>query len=98
LRCCVELTVWGGCWVGAAPKGPCDNGGGFDVALRQTRGDPADFLYRPADQRSLLRIIRREFLGGAGVLAFCGRAASITKASMTSETCRGQPCQERVSL
>src|SRR6187551_3874542 len=84
--------------VSAAPEGPCDNGGGFDVALRQTRGDPADFLYRPADQRWLLRIIRRRLFGGAGVLAFWRMAASIAKASMTSETCRCQPCQERISL
>ena len=32
------------------------------------------------------------------MLARVRMAASIAKASMTSETCRGQPCQERVSL
>src|SRR6476469_7363931 len=84
--------------MGAAPEGPCDDGGGLDPALRQARGDTADFLYRPADQPRLLRIIVRLLFGGAGVLALRRMAASITKASMTSETCRCQPCQERVSL
>src|SRR3954468_7512183 len=36
--------------------------------------------------------------GRAGMLALMRMAASIAKASMTSETCRCQPCQERVSL
>src|ERR1044071_2033425 len=84
--------------VSTPPEGPCDNGGGFDVALRQARGDTADFLYRPVDQRRLLRIIVRLLFGGAPVLAWQRMAASIAKASMTSETCRCQPCQERVSL
>src|SRR6187551_4004708 len=84
--------------MGAAPKGPGDDGGGLDLALRQARGHPADFLHRPADQRRLLRIIRRRLFGGAGMLALRRMAASIAKASMTSETCRCQPCQERVSL
>src|SRR3712207_8162524 len=92
------MGLLGGGLVSAAPEGPGDDSGGFDVALRQARGDPADFLYRPADQRWLLQIIRRRLFGGAGVLAFWRMAASIAKASMTSETCRCQPCQERVSL
>src|SRR4051794_6301919 len=84
--------------MGAAPEGPCNDGGGLDLALRQARGDTADFLYRPADQPRLLRIIVRLLFGGAGMLALWRMAASIAKASMTSETCRCQPCQERVSL
>ena len=84
--------------MGAAPEGPCDDGGGLDLALRQACGDPADFLHRPADQRRLLRIIGRLLFGGAGMLALRRMAAIIAKASMTSETCRCQPCQERVSL
>src|SRR3954467_5852994 len=84
--------------MGAAPEGPRDNGGGFDPALRQACDDAADVLHRPADQRRLLRIIVRLLFGGAGVLALRRMAASIAKASMTSETCRRQPCQERVSL
>ena len=84
--------------MGAAPEGPGDDGGGLDLALRQARDNPADFLHRPADQRRLLRIIGRLLFGGAGVLAWRRMAASMAKASMTSETCRCQPCQERVSL
>src|SRR5690242_1906838 len=92
------MGLLGGGLVGAAPEGPCDNGGGFDLAVRQARGNPADFLHRPADQRRLLRIIRRLLFWGVGVLAWRRMAVSIAKASMTSETCRCQPCQERVSL
>src|SRR3954454_13003598 len=84
--------------MGAAPEGPRDDGGGADLALRQARGEPADFLYRPADQRWLLRIIPRLLFGGVGVLVWRRMAASMAKASMTSETWRCQPCQERVSL
>src|SRR4051794_4276714 len=84
--------------MGAAPEGPCDNGGGFDLALRQACDNTADFLHRPADQRRLLQIIRRRLFGGADVLAWRRMAAIMAKANMTSETCRCQPCQERVSL
>src|SRR3954447_8236072 len=84
--------------MGAAPQGPGDDGGGLDLALRQARGNPADFLHRPADQRRFLRIIVRLLFGGADVWALRRVAVSIAKASMTSETCRCQPCQERVSL
>src|SRR5689334_19210071 len=84
--------------MGAAPEGPCDDFGGFDVTSRQAHGNPADFPHRPADQRWLLRIIRRLLFWGAGVLALRRMAVSIAKANMTSETCRCQPCQERVSL
>src|SRR3954453_15383709 len=84
--------------MGAAPEGPRDDGGGFDPALRQACDDAADFLHRPADQHGLVRIIRRLLFGGAGVLAWRRIAVIMAKASMTSETCRCQPCQERVSL
>src|SRR3954447_6328028 len=84
--------------MGAAPEGPRDDGGGFDPALRQACDNTADFLHRPADQHRLLRIIRRLLFGGAAVLARRRMAALMAKASMTSETCRCQPCQERVSL
>src|SRR3954464_11319839 len=84
--------------MGAAPEGPGDNGSGFDPALRQACDNTADFLHQPADQRRLVRIIRRLLFGGAGVLAWRRMAAIMAKASMTSETCRCQPCQERVSL
>src|SRR3954465_8820569 len=84
--------------MGSAPQGPCDDGGGLDLASGQTRSNPADFLHRPADQHRLVRIIRRLLFGGAGVLALWRVGASMAKASMTSETGRCQPCQERVSL
>src|ERR1051325_5963109 len=84
--------------MGATPEGPGDDDGRFDLALPQARSNPADFLPRPADQRRLLRIIVRLLFGGAAVLVWQRMAASIAKASMTSETCRCQPCQERVSL
>ena len=84
--------------VGAAPEGPSDDGGGLDLAVRQAASYSSDFLHRPADQPRLLRIIVRRLFGGADVLALRRMAASIAKASMTSETCRCQPCQERVSL
>src|ERR671911_53748 len=92
------MGLLGGGLVGAAPQGPGDNGGRFDLAVRQAQSNTADFLHRPADQRRLLRIIRRLLFGGVGVLVWRRMAASIAKASMTSETCRCQPCQERVSL
>src|SRR5215217_2808342 len=84
--------------MGASPQGPGDDGGGLDLALRQARDHSADFLHRPADQWRLLRISGGVLFGGAGMLALTRMAASIAKASMTSETCRCQPCQERVSL
>ena len=84
--------------MGAAPQGPGDNGGGLYLASGQARGNPADFLYRPSDQRRLLRIIRRLLFGGAAVLALARMAVIMAKASITSETCRCQPCQERVWL
>src|SRR4051794_41892599 len=84
--------------MGAAPEGPGDDVGGLDLALRQACGHPADFLHRPADQRRLLRIIGRLLFGGAGMLALRRVAASISKASMTSETGRCQPRPERGSL
>src|SRR3954453_3203418 len=84
--------------MGAAPEGPRDNGGGFDLAPGQACDDTANFLHRPADQHRLVGMIRRLLFGGAGVLAWRRMAASIAKASMTSETWRCQPCQERVSL
>src|SRR5436309_3175372 len=83
--------------MGAAPEGPSDDAAA-SICVRQTHSNPPDFLHRPADQRRFLRIIGRLLFGGAGILALTRMAASIAKASMTSETCRCQPCQERVSL
>src|SRR3954469_24236498 len=66
--------------MGAAPQGPCDDGGGSDLTSGQARSDTADFLHRPADQHRLLRIIRRLLFGGAGVLAWRWMAASMATA------------------
>src|SRR3954447_9469672 len=84
--------------MGAAPQGPRDDGGGLDLALRQARSNTADFLHRPVDQGRLLRISGRLLFGGVAMLALRRMAAIMAKASMTSETCLCQPCQERVSL
>src|SRR4051794_41858974 len=84
--------------MGAAPQGPGDDGGGLDLALPQARGNPADFLHRPADQRRFLGVIRRLLFWGAGMLALTRMAASIAKASMTRGTGRCQPCPERGSV
>jgi hypothetical protein len=71
--------------------------GWSDLALSQTRGDAADFLDRPADQRRrcVLMILTMLF-GGVTVFAWLRIAAIMAKASMTSGTWRCQPCQERV--
>src|SRR3954454_25223814 len=84
--------------VGAAPEGPGDDEGGFDLALRQVRSNTADFLHRPADQPRILRIIRRLLFGGSCVSAWWRMAASMAKASKTRETCRCRRCQDWVFL
>src|SRR4051812_50093579 len=84
--------------MGAAPEGPCDDGGGLDLVLRQAPSNSADFLHRPADQRRLLRITVRLLFGGAGVFALWRLGASIPEASSTSEAARRQPCPGRGSL
>ena len=71
--------------------------GGPDAPLRETDGDAADLLDRPADE---VRVRARpiEVFGGAATFARWRMVASMAKASITSETWRCQPCQERVSL
>src|ERR1700674_3721173 len=83
--------------VGAAPERPCDDVRVLDAPLGELHGDAADFLDRPADQEDLVRGRSVVFLG-APALARWRMAAIMAKASMTSETCLCQPCQERVSL
>ena len=83
--------------MGASPERPCDDVGGLDAPLRELYGDAADFLDRPADQECLVRRRGIIFLGGP-TLARCRMAAIMAKTSITSDTCRCQPCQERVSL
>src|ERR1051325_6629008 len=65
--------------MGAAPQGPCDDGGGLDLASGQTRGDTADFRHRPADQWRLLRILGRRGFGGGGGVGWGGSAAQQEK-------------------
>ena len=83
--------------VGAAPGRPGDHERRLDPALSEARGDAADFLDGPAHQRDSL--MSSFLLGGERRrLARWRTTALMAKASITSETCRCQPCQERVSL
>lgn len=88
-----EVSLASGGLMGAAPQRPGDHVGWADAALGQPRRDTPDFLDRPADQRAFF-----VFLGGGSWFARWRTTAIMAKASMTSETCRCQPCQERVSL
>jgi hypothetical protein len=74
--------------MGTTPEGPWGDGGGFDLALRQARGDTADFPYRPADQRRLSRVIvsRRKRLNQASVRSITRRCRP--KRSELSMPCR----------
>src|SRR4029453_4701404 len=81
----------------APPGGPGDHESRFDSSLTQAYGDAADFVDRPAYQRCSLASARL-FWGEVRRLARSRTTASMAKASITNETCRCQPCQERVSL
>ena len=84
--------------VGAPPQRPCDDVSGLDALVGELDGDAADFLDRPADQaRRFCGSGGGVFLNGAA-LAWWRMAVIMAKASITSETCLCQPCQERVSL
>src|SRR3954447_21291529 len=81
----------------AAPSRPGEDKRGADAALGEARGDAADLLERPSDERALPRLTR----GGvcsAATFARWRATARTAKASITKETWRCQPCQERVSL
>ena len=84
--------------VGASPERAGDDVGGLDASLRETDGEATDLLDRPADKAWRVRASPIGIFGGVGAFAWWRIAASMAKASMTSETCRCQPCQERVSL
>jgi len=84
--------------VGAPPERPGDDVGGSDAPLGEPDGDAADLLDRPADEVGRGRASRIGIFGGVGAFARWRMTASMAKASMTSETCRCQPCQLRVSL
>jgi len=84
--------------MGAPPQLPGDDMSGLDSPLGELDGDAADFLDRPADQaRRFVGSSGGVFLGGTA-LAWWRMAVIMAKASITSETCLCQPCQERVSL
>ena len=84
----------------ASPERQCNDMGGMNLLRCEAGGDAPDFLYRPADQLAVLRHADRIFFWGSKgrVLVRLGRTAIIANASITSETWRCQPCQERVSL
>src|SRR4051795_12778491 len=81
----------------APPGGPGDHEGRLDLMLLEACGHAADFLDRPAYQRCSLASSRL-FWGEVTRLARSRTTAIMAKASITSDTCRCQPCQERVSL
>jgi hypothetical protein len=84
--------------VGAPPQRPCDDVSGSDAPVGELDGDATDFLDRPVDQaRGFGGRGGSVFLGGTA-LAWWRMAVIMAKASITSETCLCQPCQERVSL
>src|SRR3954447_26638772 len=68
---------------------------GVDALLRQSHGHAPDLLDRPADQSTGRRALVFVF-GGGRWFAWWRTAAIMAKASITSETCRCQPCQDRV--
>src|SRR5215210_6332467 len=81
----------------AAPGGPGDHESRLDPALLEAGGHAADFLDRPAYQRCSLASSRL-FWGDVRLLARSRTTVIMANASITNETCRCQPCQERVSL
>src|SRR5918997_5643054 len=81
----------------ASPGGPGDYKGRLDPALLEACGHAADFLDRPAYQRCSLAASLL-FWGDVSVLARWRTTAIMANASITSDTCRCQPCHERVSL
>jgi hypothetical protein len=78
----------------AAPEGPRYDGGGSNLALHEACDNTADFLHRPADQRWLLRIMRRPLFGGAAVLTLRRMAVSITRIVVEAEFVSG--CLEAI--
>src|SRR3954463_6643120 len=71
--------------------------GRVDALLRQSHGHAPDLLDRPADQSTGRRALVFVF-GGGSWFAWWRTAAIMAKASITSETCRCQPCHDRLSL
>src|SRR5206468_12794389 len=85
--------------VNSPPERPCENAVDRDAPLSELDSDATDFLDRPADHER--RLVGRRggvFLSVGSALARWRMTAIMAKASMTRETWRCQPCQERVSL
>src|SRR3954462_12811832 len=81
----------------ASPSRPGDYKGRLDPALLEACGHAADFLDRPAYQRCSLASSLLSW-GEVRALARWRTTAIMANASITSDTCRCQPCHERVSL
>src|SRR5215211_6574312 len=97
LRSAFDVGFSSGGLMGSPPDRPGNHMSGVDAALGQAHRDTPDLLDRPADQSTGGRALVRVF-GGGMVFARWRTAAIIAKASITSATCRGQPCQDWVSL
>src|SRR3954447_13064184 len=97
LRFSFDVSVSCDGLVSAAPHRPGDDVSRADAALGQAHRHTPDLLNRPADQSVAWRALVFVF-GGGDWLARRRTAAIIAKASITRETCRCQPCHERVSL
>ena len=93
-----EVSAAGVGLVSSPPERPCENTVDRDTPLSELDRDATDFLDRPADQERGLVGRRGVFLGAGSALARWRMTAIMAKASMTRETWRCQPCQERVSL
>src|SRR3954471_2731113 len=97
LRFSFDVSVSCDGLVSAAPHRPSDDGSGPDAPLGQAHRHTPDLLNRPADQSAAWQALVFVF-GGSVWFARWRTAAIRAKASITSETCRCQPCHERVSL
>ncbi len=92
-----DVSILCGGLVSVAPHRPGDDVSGPDAALRQAHRHTPDLLNRPADQSAAWQALVFVF-GGRAWFARWRTAAIRAKANITSETCRCQPCHERVSL
>ena len=66
--------------------------------MGEAGGDAADLLDRPSDEGGRSRGSRGALFGGGARFARWRTVANMAKASMTKDTWRCHPCQERVSL
>ena len=86
LRCCL---------MGSSPERPSDDVGGADLSSGEAGCYAPDFLKRPTNKR----VGGSVFFGVLVIMLALRRMLCImAKASITSETCRCQPCHDLVSL